>query len=739
MSQGEQRHIQVRGAIAPDIYDPDAFDPVEREAEGMTLQEYLAVLLRRRWLMLGVMGLVLIAGIVYTLTRRPVYEASAKVVVVSNRINMPTSENEIPIVSDVQALTRSRSVDTQVEIISSPDNLEQAFASLSPDLRKAGFERDSLPPWACKVSVRKNTDVIIVTGRAYSPAAAAALANTVADTYFKRDLAQNNQATRQAREYTEEKMAIVEKDLARANAALSSFKQRTGFFAPGDQLSGAADQLAKLSLDMDAAKAEAASSRQEVVALRKKLDAEQPDVVSNVTLTRNPQVTDILQKIDSLNSERIALLQEYTPESREVKKVEASIALEKQRLSQLTETIVGSKMRIRNPVRDELLTRYATSVASVASAEARASALGAEIETRQRAARELPEHEREFTELAQQAALLQRSYEMLSSKYYTLLLSEQATLPNGMLVSAARTPKKPAYPSRKSNAVLFLLLGTLLAVAAALVAERLDSRVHDHPAVERMSRLATLSAVPRIWGESPQLLSGMERSNGALLESFRILRNNISLSGIDRTLRTIAITSPGRGEGKSTTSINLAVTMALEGRRVLLVDADMRRPSLHRYLDLLNEVGLSSVITGACTIDDAVVPTRTENVSFMSSGPIPPNPAEILNSKPGRELFRTLTGQYDVVLVDCPPATGSSDIQVISTLVDGVLLVVSMNQTLKPHLSYALRVLSQVSAPLIGLVLNRMDTRHPGYGYYGYCYSYTNEENTAGVPGPQDE
>jgi capsular exopolysaccharide synthesis family protein len=269
------------------------------------------------------------------------------------------------------------------------------------------------------------------------------------------------------------------------------------------------------------------------------------------------------------------------------------------------------------------------------------------------------------------------------------------------------------------------------------VAERLDSRVHEQAWVEQVSGLPVLSLVPLV-SEAPLRLLSNEQRNGAMLESFRILRNNISFSGIDRQMKILAVTSPGREEGKSTTVVNLAVAMAMGGKRVLLVDGDMRRPSVHRLMKMPRTYGLTTILTGGSDLEATIMPTEIDNLFCLPSGPTPPNPAEILNSQPSRELFKKLAEMYDVVLLDCPPSIGLSDVQVVATIADGVLLVVSMNETLKPHLYIAIRTLSQVGAPLIGLVLNKMDLTRRGYGYgyyyyyYSKCYDYAERKDMLG-------
>lgn len=717
--------MQPENYIKP--FGPTALDAAHAEAiargepDAVSMREYIAIFYRWRWLVAACFAVIFALGTVYTLTRRPVYESAAKIVVVGTRSGAPTSENDIPLISDLQALTRSRSVETQVEIMSSADLLDEAFRNLRPKIRERGFRSDSIPDWAYRIAGRKNTDIIVVTARAYTPKAAAALANTIVGTYFTRDLEQNNQATRQARIYAGKKMTLAQRQLEQANAELARFKQRTGLIAPEVQLTKSAERMTELSFELDASRAEAISLRREAAALQSSLVRQRPNVVTNTTFMRNPQYNASLERLDKLNADRIELLQEYMPGSREIGRIEGQIKHEEEHLRKVAETMIGSNVRARNPVHDDLLMKYASGSAAAAASNARVRALGSELIAREQAARALPERERQFTGLVQNVTLLQRTYEMLSGKYYALLLSEQAKLPNGMLVSSARVSNIPAYPRMERNIALFLALAIALAVLAVLVAERLDNRVHDQNTVEQMTGLSVLSIVPEAIGDSPRLL-GSDGHHGALLESFRILRNNLSFASVGRQVKLIAITSPGRGDGKSTSVSNLAFAMAIEGKRIILVDADLRRPSLHRFIGVSREAGLTTVLTGSTTLENTIVHVGEANFDFLPSGPTPPNPAEFLNSHPSRELFEKLAQQYDVVLIDCPPATGLSDMQVISTFADAVLLVVSMDQTLKPHLYATLRALIQADAKLIGLLLNRMDVRRRQYGYYYYYY-----------------
>lgn len=714
------------GFIAtPESYPGQSGDMVD-------VQEYLAIFMRRRWLMLLTLSTIFVLGMLWTMTRRPIYESTTQIVVATSSGGAFSGGSDSPLISGLEALTKNRSIETQVEIIQGEDLLNDAYKSLDLATRTEGFRSDDLPRWSYRVASKKDTDVITVTGRAYTPEAAANFANSIAKTYIAKDLSNNKASTHKACNYASAQMRRVEKLLDKASATLSRFKRRTGIIAPDSQFGKAAELIATMEMDSDAAKTDIASSRQQVRSLESELRKQEPNIQSSKTVAINPAFTEAVANLGKLNAQRTALLVEYTPQSKEIQAIDTQIRDAEKQVRKTTEMIVSAKVEGRNLVHDELLGEYAKSIAQSAVSGARAKALDKVLAHRYRQMDALPDQERQLTKLMQDVAMLRGTYEMLSQKYYALLLSENAMLPSGQVFSGAHRAESPSYPSRTRNAMLFLMLGAMCAAGIAVMVERLDVRLHDQSTVERLTHAATLSMIPEIPDDMPKLISEAGQ-NSLLLESYRILRNNISFSSIDRETKILAMSSPGRGEGKSTTSANLAIAMAMDGKRVLLMDCDLRRPSQHKVFKVSRDIGFTNVLTGVCKVEDAIIKTNVENLWLLPSGPIPPNPSEILNSEHSREFFNSLRDKYDLIIVDCPPCTGLSDVQVVATIADALLLLVCMDRTLKPHLHMALRTLSQVDAPLIGTVINRMELRRQGYysyyNYYYYSYDYTADDH----------
>lgn len=217
---------------------------------------------------------------------------------------------------------------------------------------------------------------------------------------------------------------------------------------------------------------------------------------------------------------------------------------------------------------------------------------------------------------------------------------------------------------------------------------------------------------------APNLITVAE-PRSPVSEAYRQLRTNIQFYALDRSLQTVLVTSAGAEEGKSTTLANLAVTFAEAGRKVLMVDCDLRRPSLHKLFGEANDSGLTTVIREEKTLEDAVIPTEVKGLSLLTSGPLPPNPSELLGSQRMDRLIEALRSHAEVVLFDAPPTVAVTDAVVLGPKMDGVLLVVSAGRTKRDHALRAKSLLEKVNAKVLGVVLNNTKLDGNLYNYYG--------------------
>jgi non-specific protein-tyrosine kinase len=312
----------------------------------------------------------------------------------------------------------------------------------------------------------------------------------------------------------------------------------------------------------------------------------------------------------------------------------------------------------------------------------------------------------------------------------------------GRMVTPATVDRAPVSPKPVTDSLLFGVVGLLLGVALALLLERIDDRIRNKEDLERVSTgLPTLGLIPNVedWrDEHSTFLVAAQRPKSPPAEAYRGLRTSIQFLGFDQTVKTLQITSPVAAEGKTTTAANLAVTMALTGQRVVLVSLDLRRPRIHEFFGLSNDVGFTSVMVGDANLEDALLPVAGyESLYLLPSGPIPPNPSELLGGTRAAEILRALSENSDLVLIDSPPAMPITDASVLAAHVDGVLLVVVAGSTTRKDIRRSLETLGRVGAKVVGVVLNKA-SEGDSYGYYRYGYAPKSEESLPVASSPTE-
>ena len=303
----------------------------------------------------------------------------------------------------------------------------------------------------------------------------------------------------------------------------------------------------------------------------------------------------------------------------------------------------------------------------------------------------------------------------------------QATVQSsGSIVALAGKPSTPVAPKPLNSAIVGATAGLALGLTAAFILERLDDSVKSNHDIEAVSDgLPTLGIIPfeTVPRQEPLYVAARDHTNSPGAEAYRSLRTSVRLLCLDQSLRVLQVTSPSQGEGKSTTIANLGVALAQAGVRTTIVCSDFRRPKLHTYFGLSNEIGFSSALVGDVPLSEAVqaVPGQ-ENLYLLASGPRPGNPSELLSGRRVQKIFEALRLASDVVLVDAPPVLPVTDASIIGRMVDGTLVVARAGVTSSKDLRRTLDVLRQVKVPLVGLVLNGTG-RATSYGYtggYGY-------------------
>jgi len=322
-------------------------------------------------------------------------------------------------------------------------------------------------------------------------------------------------------------------------------------------------------------------------------------------------------------------------------------------------------------------------------------------------------------------SLYQQIYSSILTNLENVRLARLQNTPNVVQIQPATVPTSPIRPRTMVNTALAGVVGLMLAVGFVFLKEYLDDTLKTPEDIERLLDLSTIGYIAQMkYGdESKEELYVARQPRSPVSEAFRTLRTNLEFAGVDEPIRSILITSPGPGEGKTTIAANLASIIAQGGKRVVLVDADLRRPRIHRVLGIPNRVGLSDVFRGHLKLQDAIHSfDGSEGLSVITSGSLPPNPSELLGSAKMLQILDELKEQTDVVVIDCPPSL-VADSQVLAAKVDAVLLIIYPGHTHIDSAKATLEQLGRANAKVAGAVLNRIP-RERGYYYGGYRYHY---------------
>lgn len=367
-------------------------------------------------------------------------------------------------------------------------------------------------------------------------------------------------------------------------------------------------------------------------------------------------------------------------------------------------------------------------------AQAREESLKRALEEQKGASLEMNKKAIQYGVLQRQAESSRNIYDLLVKRFKETSLTEEMKTGNIRIVDKAEVPKEPVKPKKGLSMLLAAIVGLMGGVGLAFFVEHLDNSIKLPDEVKDELGMAYLGPVPdfpkeaAVPGVEPELVL-LHSPKSTASESFRGIRTAVLFSSADVPPQVLLITSAGPGEGKSLVASNLAVTLALAGAKVLLIDCDLRKPRIHKLFGIGREKGLMSVLVGSAEISESIASlSAIPGLDILPCGPIPPNPAEIVGSKKLRNLIEGLKSQYQHILIDSPPVTAVTDALLLSQAVDSTILVIRYGITPKPIVINGLEQLRSVNAHILGAVLNGIRTGKDSYYYYQYYYYYYGED-----------
>jgi len=673
------------------------------EQTGGHLRDYWRIISDGRWTVLAVF--VAVFGIVAlaTFLSTPVYRAEATVEIQarSKRI-APVADVTSLGVSDFSWFAEERYFNTQFEIIKSRAVAERVFEK-SDLYEHPSFtgRSDPLERFIRMVSVepKADTGIVRVSMEGTDPKEVTRWVNLLVEAYVDRNLELAVGDTRRAMNALLQEMDPLRARLQQTEEARFDYAEKSSLYVPEDNARSIDERLKQLEKQQT----EARLKRLELEAVFNKIEEIRRDGGSYLSL---PQVNSN-PTIRSLNEEYISLEKELNRLMVSFRSSHPRAVEKRSELDKIRQKIEEESAQIINAVRtDYALNRDREASLAREIARSREESL----RTRQKAS--------SYQTLASDATETRRLFDLFNSRVKEISLNSELLSNNLRVLDRAVVPRAPVKPNKAGNLLVGVFLGLALGAGAAFFLDYLDNTVKSGEEVERLLGLNTLAVIPR----------ASEETANATREALQTLRTSLLFSGRNRTDRVLLLTSTGAREGKTTTTVSLARTLAAAGDKVCVVDCDLRRPMLQNHFNLRRHHGLTNFLVSndEAAWREYVKATDAPGVYAITSGPLPPNPPQVFGSERYIRLLQTLKTNYDWVLVDSPPVGTLTDSIILSSLVDMVVLVIRYQQTDRDVIRRAVAGLRNVGANLVGAVLNDVDPERSHYkSYYDYDYYLT--------------
>ncbi|MEA5557818.1 GumC family protein [Nodularia spumigena] len=706
----------------------------QEDQDEIDLRQYWLAVKRRSFLIVIIIGSVFGITSFVTFNQKPIYEAEGKLIFdKQNSVSSLTGFSEG--VGELSGLTNlSNPLETQAEIIRSHPLIQKTIVDLQ--LKDQEGEPLTIDNFlgSLKVNPIRGTDVLQLSYRSVDPEQGKAVVNKLMNVYIDDNVMTNRSQATAAREFLNKQLPLVEKQVAESELALRQFKEKYEVVLLEEEAKQGVERLYQISNQITLLRSRLVDASSRSGALQNQLALNTQKATALSTLSQSRAVQQVLseyQKVqDQLAVERSRLTDEHPVVVNLLNKEQA---LKEQLEGRVTQTLGSSQ-----PIPEQDLQIGELKQALTANlVEVEVERLGLEnqvgvltnaFKQDQARLRILPKLEQQQLQLQRQLQVARTTYEQMLRRLQEVQVAENQNVGNARIVSQALLPEKSVSPRINLNLALGGFLGILLAVGSALLLDALDKSVQTAAEAEQLLDYPLLGKIPKmIRDDNTSELPLLNNPYSSVNTAFEMLQINLGFTISDKELKVIVVSSCLTGEGKSFVAANLAVATAQMGRRVLLIDADMRRPRQKEVWQVRKLMGLSNVLVGQTNLAQSSHEALV-NLDLLTAGTIPPNPAALLDSQRMHELVQQASQDYDCVIIDTPPLTFIADASIIGKMADGILLVARPGVVNSDAIRTTKALLKNSRLSVLGMVVNAISGDS---GYYYNNYNYYHSKNGA--------
>ena len=683
------------------------------ESNELHLRDYLDILVRRKWIVIIFLCSVVLTVAVASYFITPLYNATATIQLKGIKNNLLAFED---------AYKGGGNLETQYNIIKSYNLAQRVHASFPADyliaspasqsLLRSDDEKPQSPltlgdiKSGLEVIPVKNSDLVKLVFISHDPEFAAKAANAYADEYVNYTRDSKLGPTQSGSMRLEKEVNDMRNKLETSEKKLNQFVASSKHLVSSGTTSSDQNyenlltkKLSQLSNDLD----QATSDRIAKASVYKEI---KNSGIDYEVILRNPTIQNLTMDRIKLETEYSKLLKIHKPEY-------PKMIYLKEEIDKINSTIETEKNKVINTVESD----YRLALQKEKSLSQSLDALQKEVNTFQKTMVE-------FQILNREVTTNRDIYNSLLQRFKEVDISVALTDSDVQIIDRASKPRLPFKPRWIFNLALSIVFGFAGGVFIAFFAEYFDNTVKSEEDISKASRLPLLGKVPSSDSSPKKLLKDNTDHNAAFAEAFRSISTCIQFSNADRPPKKILVTSPIEKEGKTLISTSIAMSLISSHEKGIIIDADLRRPDVHELFDIDNSIGLSSFLAGISEFEGLVKKSPYEGLDVICAGPVPPNPSELLNSTRMKELIEALSTVYDYIIIDSPPVLGMSDSLVLSTVSEGVVVVVKANSTPKEALTQTNYSLRSVNAKMLGVVLNGVEVKkkYAQSSYYSSPY-----------------
>ncbi len=686
----------------------------------MELRIIWEIICRRKWIIVQAFLVISLTAIIGTFLLPSVYETSATV-------HIKTSDTASSLLASIGlqgVMTGGKkevATETRLELATVSPILEEVISRLQlrarngsllkpSKLKKSKFIVSSIFPQPyVEIEQIEDTDLIEIKAQSPDAEEAAIIANTLAEVYIEHNLSQMKEEYKSAKGFIENQIKLTRADYFNVLNEIKQFKLAEDTVDLEKETWVTIETMADLIKEKEDNIVNICKAMAELEILKGQLDRENDAKVSSSAISENPQIKKLKSTLTDLELELAGMLTEKRPDHPDVAAINEKITRTRDELKTEIGVFQETSTSLQNLERE------------LAALEAQRKKVDNNIKRHVSLLRAIPHKIFRESQLELKYNVSQDLYSSLLENLYQVGIAEAMVISDIRLVEAAIVPDidKPDSPNKVLNSIVGILLGTMFGFGLGLLVDYLDDTIKSSDEVKEHG-MTLLGSVPKFRRKESSIISQRDPKD-PISESYRTVRNSLKFASLDKSIKSLLITSSVENEGKTTSVANLGISITREGKKVLLIDTDLRRPTIHELFGVSNLIGITTILAEEAKPGEAIKETDIEGLSLLTSGPVPPDPARLVESAKMKQLIKDLGQQYDIIILDSPPALMANDAIMLAGYVDISILILESGKVTRRAFSEAEELFKRANVQPVVAILNKVKIERGGY-YYHYYY-----------------